>query len=87
MDGMTSFVDQGLDVVFYNWRGVFAPLSTSAERREELKALMNTVTNTAAWQEQLANAMDGSQCSYPGMTLRPISLSRENLAHWCDDRD
>lgn len=54
MDGMTSFVDQGLDVVFYNWRGVFAPLSTSAERREELKALMNTVTNTAAWQEQLA---------------------------------
>ena len=55
----------------------FSPLSTSAERREELKALMNTVTNTAAWQEQLA-AMDGSQCSHPGI-LRPISLSRKSL--------
>ena len=47
-------MQQGLDVVFYNWRGLFAPLSTSAEQREQLKARMTAVTNTPAWQEQLA---------------------------------
>ena len=54
MDGIASFTEQGVDVVFYNWRGVFAPASTSAEKRARLKDQMTAVTNTAAWQEQLS---------------------------------
>ena len=54
MDGMSSFAEQDIDVVFYNWRGVFAPLSTSADTRARLKAQMTAVTRTAAWQEQLS---------------------------------
>jgi putative tricarboxylic transport membrane protein len=54
MDGMASFAEQGVDVEFYNWRGVFAPASVSAEERARLKDQMTALTNTAAWQEQLS---------------------------------
>ena len=54
MAGMSSFAEQGVDVVFYNWRGVFAPRNTSAEKRAQLKAQMTAVTGSAAWQEQLS---------------------------------
>ena len=54
MDGMSSFSAQGIDVIFYNWRGVFAPLSTTTEKRGQMRAQMTAVTRTAAWQNQLS---------------------------------
>ena len=44
MDGMSSFSAQGIDVIFYNWRGVFAPLSTTTEKRRQMRAQMTAVT-------------------------------------------
>ena len=37
MDGMTSFVQQGLDVVFYNWRGLFAPSARVLNNENNLR--------------------------------------------------
>ena len=48
-----SFSAQGIDVIFYNWRGVFAPLSTTTEN-EQMRAQMTAMTRSAAWQNQLS---------------------------------
>ena len=48
-----TFKAQQVDVVFYNWRGLFAPSSTSpAQRTQWITQLSNTV-DSAQWQQQL----------------------------------
>ena len=48
-----SFVSQGVDVVFYNWRGVFAPSGMPAEDAQRLQDQLAAVSQTIAWQQQL----------------------------------
>lgn len=48
-----SFADQGVDVVFYNWRGLFAPADLDSGERERLLALVDDVVKTPAWSAQL----------------------------------
>ncbi len=45
--------DSGIDLVFTNWRGVFAPPGITAETRRELIDLLVEMHGTDAWQEQL----------------------------------
>ncbi|MFQ3363807.1 MAG: putative tricarboxylic transport membrane protein [Candidatus Azotimanducaceae bacterium] len=49
-----TFKAQQVDVVFYNWRGLFAPSSTEPEQRDQwITQLSNTVAGEE-WQLQLA---------------------------------
>jgi putative tricarboxylic transport membrane protein len=43
----------GIDLVFTNWRGVFAPPGISDQARAELTGLLTEMHASAAWQEQL----------------------------------
>jgi putative tricarboxylic transport membrane protein len=43
----------GIDLVFTNWRGVFAPPGISDRTRAELTGLLTDMHASAAWQEQL----------------------------------
>jgi putative tricarboxylic transport membrane protein len=45
--------EAGVDLVFTNWRGVFAPPGVSAETRQEMTDLLVEMHDTGAWQEQL----------------------------------
>jgi putative tricarboxylic transport membrane protein len=45
--------ESGVDLVFTNWRGVFAPPGVSDEIRQELTDLLVEMHDTEAWQEQL----------------------------------
>jgi putative tricarboxylic transport membrane protein len=45
--------DSGIDLVFTNWRGVFAPPGITDETREELIGLLVEMHDSEAWQEQL----------------------------------
>ena len=48
-----TFKAQQVDVVFYNWRGLFAPSSTSPEQRAQwISQIANTVASNE-WQQQL----------------------------------
>ncbi len=44
--------EQGIDVELFNWRGVFAPPGVNAAGRDAMVALMRTMTQSAAWQEE-----------------------------------
>jgi putative tricarboxylic transport membrane protein len=45
--------DSGVDLVFTNWRGVFAPPDISADTRDELTSLLVEMHGTDQWQDQL----------------------------------
>jgi putative tricarboxylic transport membrane protein len=45
--------DEGIDLVFTNWRGVFAPPGITDETRDELIGLLTEMHESEAWQEQL----------------------------------
>ena len=48
-----TFEAQQVDVVFYNWRGLFAPSSTSPEQRAQwISQIANTVASNE-WQQQI----------------------------------
>ena len=51
--GITSFRDQNVDVVFYNWRGVFAPGDIEPTDRKRLVELLTEAVATPTWQQQL----------------------------------
>jgi putative tricarboxylic transport membrane protein len=44
----------GIDVVFYNWRGLFAPGSTSKETLRQLISAISTAVTSKQWAEQLS---------------------------------
>ena len=48
------FVDQGIDVVFFNWRGVFAPGGLDQAEASRLEKRLTQLTTSDAWQQQLA---------------------------------
>jgi len=45
--------ESGVDLVFTNWRGVFAPPGISDQTRQELIDLLTEMHASGAWQEQL----------------------------------
>jgi putative tricarboxylic transport membrane protein len=45
--------EEGIDLVFKNWRGVFAPPDISEERREELIAYLEEMHDSDGWQQAL----------------------------------
>ena len=45
--------ESGIDLVFTNWRGVFAPPGISDERRDELIAMLEEMHDTPEWQQAL----------------------------------
>lgn len=45
--------ESGIELVFTNWRGVFAPPGISDRTREELTGLLTEMHDSAAWQQQL----------------------------------
>lgn len=51
--GITSFRDQNVDVVFYNWRGVFAPSDIEPMDKKRLVELLTEAVATPTWQQQL----------------------------------
>ena len=51
--GITSFRDQNVDVVFYNWRGVFAPGDIEPTDKKRLIELLTEAVATPTWQQQL----------------------------------
>jgi putative tricarboxylic transport membrane protein len=51
--GITSFTDQDVDVVFYNWRGVFAPGDIEPTDKKRLVELLTEAVATPTWQQQL----------------------------------
>jgi putative tricarboxylic transport membrane protein len=51
--GIPSFTDQNVDVVFYNWRGVFAPGDIEPTDKKRLVELLTEAVATPTWQQQL----------------------------------
>lgn len=48
-----SFLEQNVDVVFYNWRGVFAPKGIGPDETPRLVQLITQSVATPTWQQQL----------------------------------
>ena len=48
-----TLTESGIDLVFTNWRGVFAPPGISDERRDELIAMLEEMHETPEWQQAL----------------------------------
>jgi putative tricarboxylic transport membrane protein len=47
-----TFREAGVDVVFYNWRGVFAPLGIPEEHVAQLGALIEAMANGEPWRRE-----------------------------------
>ena len=48
-----TLTESGIDLVFTNWRGVFAPPGIGEERRDELIAMLEEMHETREWQQAL----------------------------------
>jgi putative tricarboxylic transport membrane protein len=48
-----TLTEAGIDLVFTNWRGVFAPPGISEARRDELIAMLEEMHDTPEWQQAL----------------------------------
>lgn len=53
ISGAPTLTEAGIDLVFTNWRGVFAPPGISDERREELIGMLEEMHETPEWQQAL----------------------------------
>jgi len=54
LDGVDvpTFREAGVDVVFYNWRGVFAPLGIGDEHLAQLDGLIDGLARSSAWERE-----------------------------------
>jgi len=50
-DSAPTFVEQGIDTTFINWRGFFAPPGTSDEKTAQYIAALEALYETEAWEE------------------------------------
>lgn len=48
-----TLTESGIDLVFTNWRGVFAPPGISEERRDQLIAMLQEMHDTPEWRQAL----------------------------------
>jgi putative tricarboxylic transport membrane protein len=54
LDGIPTLKEQGIDVVFGNWRGVWAGPGITPQQRDQLVKMVQTATETAEWKAMLA---------------------------------
>ncbi|QJR10757.1 hypothetical protein DSM104443_01826 [Usitatibacter rugosus] len=54
IDGIPSLKEQGIDVVFGNWRGVWAGPEITAAQRAQIVKMVQTAAETAEWKAMLA---------------------------------
>ena len=54
MDGIPSLKEQGIDVVFGNWRGIWGGPGITPPQREALIKQVKAGTETAEWKAMLA---------------------------------
>ncbi len=50
---ISTFKEQGIDVEFFNWRGVFAPPGVSAQQKKEMTDLVTAMAKSQGWQDEL----------------------------------
>lgn len=48
-----TFKEQGVDVEFFNWRGVFAPPGVSAQQKKDMIDLVTAMVKSQGWQDEL----------------------------------
>ena len=71
--------DEGIDLVFTNWRGVLAPPDISDENRDYLIELYTEMHDTDAWREQLETTA-GPTTSPPATSSARSSRSRTSAS-------
>ena len=74
MEGIPSLKEQGIDVVFGNWRGIWGAPGITAPQREELIKKVQAATETAEWKAMLAK-----------MGWTPVYISGDAYAKFVDD--
>ena len=74
MDGIPSLKEQGIDVVFGNWRGVWGAPGITTQQRDALAKMVQTATESAEWKAMLAK-----------MGWTPVFLSGDAFVKYVDD--
>jgi putative tricarboxylic transport membrane protein len=74
MEGIPSLKEQGIDVVFGNWRGVWGAPGITAQQREQLTAMVKKATETAEWKSMLEK-----------MGWTPVFISGDAFSKYVDD--
>jgi putative tricarboxylic transport membrane protein len=74
MEGIPSLKEQGIDVVFGNWRGIWGAPGITPQQREQLTALVKKATETNEWKALLDK-----------MGWTPVFLSGDAYAKFVDD--
>lgn len=54
MEGIPSLKEQGIDVVFGNWRGIWGAPGITPQQRDQLIQKVKGATETAEWKAMLA---------------------------------
>ena len=60
--------ESGIEVVLYNWNGVFAPPGISDEQRSRLEAMIDAMVRSPAWEQEVAR-----------LRWRPLYLPRREF--------
>jgi putative tricarboxylic transport membrane protein len=74
MEGIPSLKEQGIDVVFGNWRGIWAAPGITPQQRETLIKQVKTATETAEWKGMLAK-----------MGWTPVVITGDEFGRFVDD--
>jgi len=74
MEGIASLKEQGIDVVFGNWRGVWGAPGITPAQRETLIKSVKAATETAEWKAMLAK-----------MGWTPVFVSGDEFGKFVDD--
>src|SRR6185436_5433734 len=74
MEGIPSLKEQGVNVVFGNWRGVWGAPGITPAQRDELIKKVKAATETAEWKGMLAK-----------MGWTPVFISGDAYARFVDD--
>jgi putative tricarboxylic transport membrane protein len=74
MEGIPSLKEQGIDVVFGNWRGIWGAPGITPAQREELIRKVQAATETAEWKAMLAK-----------MGWTPVVITGDSFGRFVDD--
>jgi len=74
MDGIPTLKEQGIDVVFGNWRGVWGAPGITPAQREALVKQVKAATETKEWQAMLEK-----------MGWTPVFISGDEFGKYVDD--
>ena len=74
MEGIPSLKEQGIDVVFGNWRGIWGAPGITPQQREQLIGKVKAATETAEWKAMLAK-----------MGWNPVYLAGDDFEKFVND--